>query len=50
MLELTVLKDCYSHFIKDSVCPLVFEMIDRIDNVNLWMQFNSSILMRSRQD
>ena len=44
------LQDAYRPFVEQSLLPLAFEMVDRIDNAALWVQFNNAVLMNTRQN
>lgn len=44
------LQEAYRPFVEHSLLPLAFEMIDRIDNAALWIQFNNAVLMSTRQN
>ncbi len=44
------MKKQFKPFIDEILKPMIFEMIERIDNSQLQIQFNNSILMKSRQN
>lgn len=51
--ELVGLNSLGSHFttfIDESLKPLVFEMLDRINNDGLWIRTNNAILMKTRME
>jgi len=48
MITLSAMKKQFKPFIDEILKPLIFEMIERIDNSQLQIQFNNSILMKSR--
>lgn len=40
----------FDAFLEKSVKPLVFEMVERINNDNLTIRFNNAILMKTRAE
>lgn len=48
LVTLVSLGDEFDEFVSESVCPLVFEMVDRINNDGLWIRLNTAILMKTR--
>jgi len=50
LITLDSLKEHFKPFVEDTVKPLMFEMLDRIDQATLWNQMNNYILLKSRQN
>lgn len=50
LITLDSLKEHFKPFVEDIVKPLMFEMLDRIDQATLWNQMNNYILLKSRQN
>jgi len=50
LVALSSLGKHFSPFVEDTVKPLVFEMVDRINNDTLWIRFNNAILMKTRTE
>ena len=48
LVTLCSLDKHFTPFIEDIVKPLVFEMVDRINNDSLWIRLNNAILMKTR--
>lgn len=49
LITLNSLGTHFKPFIEDCVKPLIFEMLDRIDQPTLWVKFNSELLLKTRQ-
>lgn len=50
LVRLSSLGPYFTGFIDDSLKPLVFEMLDRINNDALWIRTNNAILMKTRTE
>lgn len=52
MAELTTLLKVSDllQFIEESAKPMLYELIDRVDNDSMWQQMNYSILLKTRSD
>jgi len=48
LVTLSSMDQHFTPFVDDVVKPLVFEMVDRINNDALWIRFNNAILMKTR--
>lgn len=50
LVALNSLAPFFTSFIDDSLKPLVFEMLDRINNESLWIRMNNALLMKTRME
>lgn len=39
----------FKPFVEECIKPLIFELLDRIDQPTLWVKMNNEILLKSRQ-
>jgi hypothetical protein len=50
LITLVGLDTHFDSYVENTLKPLVFEMMDRINNEGLWMRFNNAILMKTRSE